>query len=98
MALLVLHYHEMWLKGGNRNFFLHKLTDSLRSHLAGLGAVKIEHEDGRVLLGIEGDPAAAVERLRRAAARRLGSSVRDGVEIYRPRRRGAARSYGPPCA
>ncbi len=65
MALLVLHYHEMWLKGGNRNFFLHKLTESLRSHLSGLGPVRIEHEDGRVLVTLDAGPAAAVERLRR---------------------------------
>jgi thiamine biosynthesis protein ThiI len=65
MAKLVLHYHEMWLKGGNRNFFVHKLTESMRSHLAGLGEVRIDHEDGRVLATVEGDPAAAVERLRR---------------------------------
>ena len=65
--MLVLHYHEMWLKGRNRNFFLHKLTESIRSHLGGLGRVRVEHEDGRVLVTLEGDTALceAVQRVRR---------------------------------
>jgi len=65
MALLVLHYHEMWLKGGNRGFFLHKLTESIRLHLAGLGPLRIEHEDGRILVTLDGDAGLAVERTRR---------------------------------
>jgi len=65
MALLVLHYHEMWLKGGNRSFFLHKLTESVRAHLGDLGALRIEHEDGRVLVSVAADATAAVDRVRR---------------------------------
>ncbi len=65
MPLLVLHYHEMWLKGRNRSFFLHKFTDSIREQLGGLGPLRIEHEDGRVLVSLESEPALA-EAARRA--------------------------------
>jgi hypothetical protein len=33
---IVVHYHELWLKGGNRRFFLGKLFTALRQGLAGL--------------------------------------------------------------
>ncbi len=59
MPLLVLHYHEMWLKGRNRSFFLQKFTTSIQEQLGGLGAVRIEHEDGRVLVSFESEPALA---------------------------------------
>ena len=67
MPVLVLHYHEMWLKGGNRSFFLHKFTDSIHQHLGGLGPVRVAHEDGRVLVTLAGEAAlaAAVERVKR---------------------------------
>jgi len=65
--VLVLHYHEMWLKGGNRGFFLHKFTRSIRSHLDGLGPLGIKHEDGRVLVNLEDLSAfeEAVHRVKR---------------------------------
>src|SRR6266849_5872019 len=59
MPLLVLHYHEMWLKGRNRSFFLHKFTDSIREQLGGLGPLRVEHEDGRVLVSLESEAALA---------------------------------------
>ena len=65
MALLVLHYHEMWLKGGNRNFFLHKLVEAVRTHLADLGALRVEQEDGRLVVSIDAPPQAAIERVSR---------------------------------
>lgn len=65
--MLVLHYHEMWLKGRNRSFFLHRFTESIRNHLSGLGPIRIEHEDGRVLVSLESTPslAEAVVRVKR---------------------------------
>ncbi len=65
MPLLVLHYHEMWLKGGNRAFFLKKFEESIRLHLGGLGEVRLKHEDARMLVELE--TAGALEE----AARRL---------------------------
>ena len=34
--VIVAHYHELWLKGGNRNFFLAKLITAVRAALEGL--------------------------------------------------------------
>jgi thiamine biosynthesis protein ThiI len=67
MALLVLHYHEMWLKGGNRSFFLSKFRESIRVQLSGLGPIGVEHEDGRVLVTLSSDEslAEAVGRVKR---------------------------------
>jgi thiamine biosynthesis protein ThiI len=67
MPVLVLHYHELWLKGRNRNFFIQKLTDAIRLHLGGLGKLRVTHEDGRILVSLEEDQsvAPAVERLRK---------------------------------
>jgi thiamine biosynthesis protein ThiI len=59
MPVLVLHYHEMWLKGHNRSFFLHKFTESIRNQLSGLGPVRVEHEDGRVLVTLSSPEALA---------------------------------------
>ena len=59
MALLLLHYHEMWLKGGNRSFFLHHFAVSIREQLGGLGPVRVELEDGRVLARLESEQALA---------------------------------------
>ena len=33
---IVVHYHELWLKGRNRKFYLRKLTTALRAALGGL--------------------------------------------------------------
>lgn len=65
--MLVLHYHELWLKGRNRSFFLHKFTESIRSHLGELGAIRITQEDGRVLVSLEAEAALdeAVRRVKR---------------------------------
>jgi thiamine biosynthesis protein ThiI len=65
MAMLVLHYHEMWLKGGNRGFFVHKLTESVRLHLGDLGGLRVQQEDGRVLVAVDAEASRAVERARR---------------------------------
>jgi thiamine biosynthesis protein ThiI len=67
MPVLVLHYHEMWLKGRNRNFFLRKFTESVRRQLGGLGPLKIEQEDGRVLVSLGSGEALgeAAERMKK---------------------------------
>jgi thiamine biosynthesis protein ThiI len=62
---LVLHFHELWLKGGNRNFFLGKLLLGIRRSLEPLPArARIAHSRVLVDLPEEAVPAA-VERLKR---------------------------------
>ncbi len=66
-AHIVVHYHELWLKGGNRDFFLHKLRQALRCALEGLAVRRITQPGDRfvVELSNEAELPAALERLAR---------------------------------
>lgn len=48
--VVVLHYHELWLKGGNRRFFVSKLVSNLKLALEGVALEKIERPNDRVIL------------------------------------------------
>ncbi|MGH9574758.1 MAG: tRNA uracil 4-sulfurtransferase ThiI [Candidatus Acidiferrales bacterium] len=65
--VIVVHYHELWLKGGNRRFFLGKLFTALRQTLQGIPVQRIEQPGDRFLvrLGEEASVTAAIERLER---------------------------------
>jgi thiamine biosynthesis protein ThiI len=62
--VIVVHYHELWLKGGNRRFFLNRLLDALRRSLEGLPVARISQPGDRVLIWL-GDGADTEEALRR---------------------------------
>ena len=47
---IVVHYHELWLKKGNRDFFLHKLREALRRSLEGLAVTRISRPADRLLI------------------------------------------------
>jgi tRNA uracil 4-sulfurtransferase len=66
-AVVVVHYHELWLKGGNRRFFLGKLFSALRQSLGGLPVERIEQPRERFLVRLGEDAAleAVIERVRR---------------------------------
>jgi tRNA uracil 4-sulfurtransferase len=49
-AHIVVHYHELWLKKGNRNFFLHKLREALRRALEGIAITRISHPADRLVI------------------------------------------------
>ncbi len=58
---IVVHYHELWLKGGNRHFFLGRLITALRQSLEGLGVAKMHCPGDRILLELrEGAPVEPV--------------------------------------
>jgi tRNA uracil 4-sulfurtransferase len=61
---IVIHYHELWLKGGNRRFFLSKLVANLRSALAGIPIQKIERPNDRLIIRLS-DAASVPECLSR---------------------------------
>lgn len=73
MPVLILHYHEIWLKGCNRNFFTAKLKEAIKLTLEGLPAINVRHEESRMLVQLntpgEADDGAtvseAVERLKK---------------------------------
>jgi tRNA uracil 4-sulfurtransferase len=66
-AHIVVHYHELWLKRGNRRFFLHQLREALRRSLDGIPVSRISHPADRLIIEIA-DGAyvdAALQRLTR---------------------------------
>ena len=48
--VIVVHYHELWLKGGNRRFFLSKLHMALKRALEGLPVERILRPGDRLLV------------------------------------------------
>ena len=67
MCVLILHYHEIWLKGCNRNFFLQNLKRASKQALEGLHVKRTVWEDHRLLITFEDDNMAhhGIERLRK---------------------------------
>jgi thiamine biosynthesis protein ThiI len=66
--VIVVHYHEIWLKGGNRRFFLSKLHAGLKQSLEGLPVERISRPGDRMLIefgeGASGEEAVArIERV-----------------------------------
>ena len=48
--VLILHYHEIWLKGGNKKFFLSRLIKAIKETLADLPVASLEWVADRLLL------------------------------------------------
>jgi thiamine biosynthesis protein ThiI len=65
-AHIVVHYHELWLKKGNRDFFLHKLREALRRSLEGIAIARISEPADRLVIEL-GDAARLEEALQRLA-------------------------------
>ncbi len=65
--VLILHYHEIWLKGGNKNFFLSRLAAAVKHSLADFPTKSLRHVSERLLLTPQegGAVPAMLERLRR---------------------------------
>jgi len=61
-AVIVVHYHELWLKGRNRHFFLGKLFTALRQSLQGIPIERIEQPGDRFLVRLN-DPASLDEAI-----------------------------------
>ncbi len=71
-AHIVVHYHELWLKRGNRRFFLHKLREALRRALEGIAISRISEPADRLI--IEFADATQIEEALRRLARVSGIS------------------------
>ena len=65
--VIVVHYHELWLKGRNRNFFLAKLRQALLRTLEDIGVERIGRPGDRMIveLGEGARVEEAVARLKR---------------------------------
>ena len=81
---VIVHYHEISLKRGNRPLFLRKLQENLARAVSDLGPVRVIQLPGRIVLDLEGnpDPQGVRERLDRvcgiantALALRTGSAL-----------------------
>jgi len=62
--VIVVHYHELWLKGRNRRFFLGKLFTALRQGLQGIPFQRIEQPGDRFLVRLS-EGASLVEAIER---------------------------------
>src|SRR5271163_3654947 len=58
--IIVVHYHELWLKGRNRRFFLRKLHAALRIALQGIPLERIEQPGDRMVVWLR-DGASLAE-------------------------------------
>ncbi|HET7213987.1 MAG TPA: tRNA uracil 4-sulfurtransferase ThiI [Terriglobia bacterium] len=65
--LLVLHYHEIWLKGGNKRFFQSRLVTAVKRSLEGLSPQPLEIVLDRLLIPVPDESLLPlmVERLQR---------------------------------
>src|SRR5580704_10227931 len=68
--VIVVHYHELWLKGRNRQFFLGKLFTALRKALEGIPVRRIEQPGDRFIVRL-GD-GASLEEATSSVSRVLG--------------------------
>jgi thiamine biosynthesis protein ThiI len=53
MSKILIHYHEIALKKGNRRFFVDRLRENIHAAFKGSGEVNIEKLPGRLLLRLE---------------------------------------------
>src|SRR5262245_41563154 len=63
---VVVHYHEIALKGKNRPMFVRRLAENLQAATHGLGVKEVRRLTGRLVLMLS--PTAAVEEIRRQVA------------------------------
>jgi tRNA uracil 4-sulfurtransferase len=63
---VVVHYHEIALKGQNRPMFVRRLAENLRTATQGLGVKEVRRLTGRLVLMLA--PMAALEEIRRQVA------------------------------
>jgi thiamine biosynthesis protein ThiI len=66
-TVIVIHYHELWLKGRNRKFFLGKFLLALRRAFADFPNVRMRQPGDRVVLEFEPDTPleTIIDRLKR---------------------------------
>jgi thiamine biosynthesis protein ThiI len=77
--VFILHYHEIWLKGGNKNYFLSRLRSAIKQSLADLPVQSLVSLAERFLLvpGEESAAPAILERLRRVLGLAYIASARE---------------------
>ena len=87
-AALIVHYHEIALKRGNRPMFLRHLVRNLERATRDLGPVRAQQLSGRILLDLDGNArpdvvAARVSRVCGVASAGLAYRVPSAVEAMK---------------
>src|SRR2546427_6218543 len=87
-SVVLVHYHELGLKRGNRPLFLRHLARNLRRAASDLGSVSLRQVSGRVLLELDGhaNPEGVRDRVRRVcgvASVSLASRVASTVDAMK---------------
>jgi thiamine biosynthesis protein ThiI len=87
--VLILHYHEIWLKGGNKNYYLSRLRAAIRQSVEDLPVAALESISERLILTPADDAALPriLERLRRVfglAYIALGQEVPSALDALGP--------------
>jgi thiamine biosynthesis protein ThiI len=85
---LIVHYHEISLKRGNRPLFLRHLLQNLERATRDLGPVRVRQLPGRILLDLEGNArpdavAARVGRVCGVASAALATRVPSSVDAMK---------------
>ena len=85
---LIVHYHEISLKRGNRPLFLRHLLRNLERATSDLGPVSVHQLPGRILLDLEGNEqgdavAVRVSRVCGVASAALASRVPSSVDAMK---------------
>jgi tRNA uracil 4-sulfurtransferase len=93
---ILVHYHELWLKRGNRRFFLHKLRLALRRALEGIPITRISEPADRLV--IELSDASQVEQALERLARVSGISHMGVARIVERHACSAGDALAPICA
>ncbi len=61
---VIVHYHEISLKRGNRPLFLRRLQENIARAVSDLGPAKVVQRPGRIVLDLEGHAHAEAARAR----------------------------------
>ncbi|MGB6199811.1 MAG: tRNA uracil 4-sulfurtransferase ThiI [Candidatus Acidiferrales bacterium] len=90
--VIVAHYHELWLKGGNRKFFLSKLLSAVRTTLEGLDLQRVALPADRLV--IELGEGASLDEARARLERVFGIA---NYAVARPVDRGGEQPMEDIC-
>ncbi len=66
-TVLILHYHEIWLKGGNKKYFRSRLVAAIKKALADLPVSAPQYTSERLIVALRDEAAlpTVLDRLRR---------------------------------
>ena len=63
---IVVHYHEIALKGNNRNLFVKRLVSNLRKTFRDMGKISVRTLYGRITFNLDSEDLEEVRRRKSA--------------------------------